>query len=153
MIYDLKQGYKHDHSRNNGDIRPTGGISATAETTGIYELEQGYRGPINKNLQSGSRRPIIDPPDLRHWYQPPHVRSTQKKTWFFQGLEYFLFSSDIWMTFREQQVGKETRHDTHSGWRVRQCALDLSSFPQFPFPLEQTGKEAVNRCVCVVQYM
>jgi hypothetical protein len=31
------------NSRNKGDIRTTAGIPATAETTGIYELQQGYQ--------------------------------------------------------------------------------------------------------------
>jgi hypothetical protein len=71
-IYHQKQGYQQlqkqrryttksrdtSNSRNNGDIRPTGGIPATAETTaiyditnnsrnkqttGIYDLQQGYQ--------------------------------------------------------------------------------------------------------------
>jgi hypothetical protein len=56
-IYDLEQGYQQQqkqrgytnysrhtsNSKNNGDIRPTAGIPATAETTGIYDLKQRYR--------------------------------------------------------------------------------------------------------------
>ncbi len=116
-----------------------------------YFIQILIRRPEIEILRSGSKGQLItDPPDPIHWYGvPPQVHT--KETWFFQGLEYFLFSSDIWMTFREQQVGKETRHETQSGWLIRHCALNLSSFPRFPFPLEQTGKEAVNRCVCVVQ--